>query len=52
MSDTIIFTDSTVKDYCLSSPCVNGGTCSRGIGKANCTCRAGFAGLHCETEHG
>ena len=36
-------------DECVSSPCVNGATCMEGMGGYNCSCVAGYEGLHCET---
>ena len=36
-------------DACTSSPCRNGGTCVVDINSYTCTCKAGYAGVNCET---
>ena len=41
-----------IKDFCISSPCKNGGTCSQeeGVCHYNCDCVVGYEGDRCETE--
>ncbi|CAH1777875.1 unnamed protein product, partial [Owenia fusiformis] len=39
-------------DYCLSRPCLNGGTCIPSLGGFTCTCVQGFTGILCETAIG
>ena len=34
-------------NYCLSSPCQNGATCSSLAGQYSCNCPSGFTGLNC-----
>ena len=34
-------------DYCLSNPCMNGGTCTDGLNSFTCTCALGYGGLDC-----
>jgi len=34
---------------CSDSPCLNGGTCTDGIGFFTCECAAGFTGEHCQS---
>ena len=34
---------------CVSSPCVNNGTCNDLVNKFRCTCVRGFTGRNCET---
>ena len=38
-------------DACLSSPCVNGATCSDVATGYTCACVAGFTGRNCETGY-
>ena len=40
---------TTLVDYCASSPCVNGGVCSNGVGSYTCACPTGYTGVDCET---
>ena len=37
-------------DECQSSPCMNGGQCTGGVGLYTCECNDGFRGSICETE--
>ena len=39
-------------DYCANNPCENGGSCSRAMGKANCSCPTGYEGTNCEKKFG
>ncbi len=34
---------------CNSMPCMNNGVCDEGVNAYNCSCEAGYAGVHCET---
>ena len=36
-------------DECVSSPCMNDGSCADGISSYSCICLAGYTGDHCET---
>ncbi|XP_078484274.1 uncharacterized protein LOC100175832 [Ciona intestinalis] len=36
------------RDLCSSSPCLNGGTCSRGPNAYTCFCPLGYTGRNCE----
>ena len=36
---------------CSSSPCQDGGTCVDGINGYDCSCTAGYTGVHCETGY-
>ncbi|XP_068222449.1 protein crumbs isoform X2 [Palaemon carinicauda] len=38
-------------DECLSSPCLNGGTCSDGENSYSCTCPQGYSGDSCEVNN-
>ncbi|XP_054650494.1 coagulation factor VII isoform X2 [Dunckerocampus dactyliophorus] len=40
--------ESTAVDHCLSSPCKNGGTCTRQINTFVCKCPSGFHGSTCD----
>ena len=35
---------------CASNPCLNGGTCVRGLGQYTCNCPTGVNGTNCQTE--
>merc|ERR1719272_1551888 len=35
---------------CVSSPCLNGGTCNDAVNKYSCTCAAGWSGPACAAE--
>ena len=35
-------------DECASDPCQNGATCNDQVNQYNCTCVAGYEGVHCE----
>ncbi|XP_078483638.1 uncharacterized protein LOC100176631 isoform X3 [Ciona intestinalis] len=37
-------------DFCSSSPCQNGGTCSRGTTTYSCSCASGYSGTNCGTD--
>jgi hypothetical protein len=37
-------------DECVSSPCLNGGTCNDMVNGYACVCAAGFTGTTCETN--
>ena len=34
---------------CISSPCVNGGSCRDEINQFSCHCLAGYTGIQCQT---
>ena len=34
---------------CASTPCQNGASCVDVVNMYNCTCAAGYTGVHCET---
>ena len=36
-------------DDCVNMTCHNLGTCIDGVNDYNCSCIAGYTGLHCET---
>ena len=36
-------------DECLSSPCLNSGTCTDSINSYTCSCVGGYEGDHCQT---
>ena len=36
-------------DECLSTPCLNGGTCTDMVNGYTCGCVPGYTGIHCET---
>ncbi|XP_051913463.1 coagulation factor VII [Hippocampus zosterae] len=38
----------TAEDHCLSSPCKNGGTCTRKVNTFVCQCTSGFHGSTCD----
>ena len=38
----------SANDECVSSPCLNGGSCVDGFGMYVCKCTPGFTGVHCE----
>lgn len=40
----------TAASPCLSSPCLNGGTCVEAGDTYNCKCPDGFNGTYCEVE--
>ena len=35
---------------CDSNPCGNGATCNEQFDMYNCTCAAGYTGIHCESR--
>ena len=35
-------------DECSSSPCQHASTCNDQVNQYNCTCTAGYYGVHCE----
>ncbi|XP_046361832.2 sushi, von Willebrand factor type A, EGF and pentraxin domain-containing protein 1-like isoform X2 [Haliotis rufescens] len=35
---------------CVSSPCVNNGTCTDGVGNFTCQCSSGYTGTYCELD--
>ncbi|XP_066498328.1 protein Z, vitamin K-dependent plasma glycoprotein a [Hoplias malabaricus] len=37
-------------DQCANQPCKNGALCSDSVGGYDCICKAGFSGVHCETD--
>ncbi|XP_051905494.1 protein Z, vitamin K-dependent plasma glycoprotein a isoform X1 [Hippocampus zosterae] len=37
-------------DQCAENPCKNGALCSDSVGGYDCVCKAGFSGVHCETD--
>ncbi|KAL2078781.1 hypothetical protein ACEWY4_026466 [Coilia grayii] len=37
-------------DQCAEQPCKNGAMCSDSVGGYDCICKAGFSGVHCETD--
>ncbi|XP_057673969.1 protein Z, vitamin K-dependent plasma glycoprotein a [Corythoichthys intestinalis] len=37
-------------DQCAEKPCKNGALCSDSVGGYDCVCKAGFSGVHCETD--
>ena len=37
-------------DDCVNVTCHNIGTCTDGVNDYNCSCIAGYTGLHCETS--
>nr|XP_057905790.1 protein Z, vitamin K-dependent plasma glycoprotein a [Doryrhamphus excisus] len=37
-------------DQCADRPCKNGALCSDSVGGYDCVCKAGFSGVHCETD--
>ena len=37
-------------DNCASRPCLNGGTCTNGVGSYSCECTPHFTGETCEEE--
>ncbi|XP_061557165.1 protein Z, vitamin K-dependent plasma glycoprotein a isoform X2 [Phycodurus eques] len=37
-------------DQCVENPCKNGALCSDSVGGYDCVCKAGFSGVHCETD--
>ncbi|PIK33677.1 putative sushi, von Willebrand factor [Apostichopus japonicus] len=37
-------------DFCISSPCLNNGTCLNGISGFTCLCQSGISGSVCDTE--
>jgi len=39
----------TDADFCRVDPCLNGATCSNGVGGFQCECAHGFTGGKCET---
>ena len=39
-------------DECLSSPCLNGGTCIDRLNQYACNCTVGFVGTNCQIEIG
>jgi hypothetical protein len=39
-------------DDCWNSPCLNGGTCTDGLGHPVCACAAGWSGVLCEVRAG
>lgn len=38
----------SVADECLSTPCINGGTCVDGVNTFSCQCPTGYSGTFCE----
>ncbi|KAH8032785.1 hypothetical protein HPB51_001863 [Rhipicephalus microplus] len=38
-------------DLCVSSPCLNGGTCLGLVNDFVCKCESGWTGKHCERQH-
>ena len=43
-----IYNIISVIDNCLSSPCLNGATCTNRINAFNCSCVAGYNGMYCQ----
>ncbi|XP_042559953.1 protein Z, vitamin K-dependent plasma glycoprotein a [Clupea harengus] len=37
-------------DQCAEQPCKNGAMCSDSVGGYDCVCKAGFSGVHCESD--
>ncbi|XP_046552994.1 sushi, von Willebrand factor type A, EGF and pentraxin domain-containing protein 1-like isoform X1 [Haliotis rubra] len=35
---------------CVSSPCINNGTCTEGVGNFTCNCSSGYTGIFCELD--
>lgn len=41
---------SEIKDLCLSSPCLNGGSCVPEVNNFTCHCARGFSGRNCQVD--
>lgn len=48
-ADGVFSLDIREKDQCISSPCLNGGTCRDDLGFFNCSCSSGYGGNICQT---
>ena len=44
-----LFSLLTDVNECLSSPCVNGGSCRDEVNQFSCDCFAGYTGIQCQT---
>ena len=38
------------RNYCISLPCLNGGTCTNGATSFSCSCPYGYSGSYCQDE--
>jgi hypothetical protein len=47
---SIVRTLQTLANECVSSPCMNGGTCFDGLMSFACVCPPGFSGTRCESD--
>lgn len=42
-----VTTNETIRDYCVTNPCINRGVCISGDGRYICNCTAGWTGDNC-----